>query len=70
MIQNELKMGNIYLNKKSALFQVKKKSDIEILIGIFNGKIFLNKRQDQFAKWVNYYNSKYGTNFILKGSLR
>lgn len=66
MIQNELKMGNIYLNKKSALFQVKKKSDIEILIGIFNGKIFLNKRQDQFARWVNYYNSKYGTNFILK----
>lgn len=44
MIQNELKMGNIYLNKKSALFQVKKKSDIEILIGIFNGNSLTNGR--------------------------
>jgi hypothetical protein len=41
-------MGNIYLNKNSAIFIVKANIDINTLIEIFNGNIFLRKRQIQF----------------------
>jgi hypothetical protein len=41
-------MGNVYLNKNSAIFIVKGKKDINILIEIFNGNIYLRKRQIQF----------------------
>ena len=56
LIQNELNMGNVYLQKNSATFIVKAKADINILIVIFNGNLFLHKRQQQFLKWVENYN--------------
>jgi hypothetical protein len=43
-------MGNIYINKNSAIFIVKAKQDIITLIEIFNGNIYLKKRQIQFEK--------------------
>jgi len=49
-IQNKLNMGNVYLQKNSATFVVKAKADINKLIEIFNGNIFLFKRKNQFQK--------------------
>lgn len=57
-IQTQLNMGNVYVNKKSAIYIVKAKKDINTLIEIFNGNIFLFKRQIQFANWVKNYNQK------------
>ncbi len=57
-IQTNLNMGNVFLNKKSAIFIVKSKKDIHILIEIFNGNIYLRKRQIQFENWVLNYNKK------------
>jgi hypothetical protein len=48
IIKTELNMGNVYINKNSAIFIVKAKQDISILIEIFNGNLFLKKRQEQF----------------------
>ena len=65
-IQNQLNMGNVYLNKKSATFIVKANKDVATLIEIFNGNIFLHKRQLQFSKWVYNYNIKNKTNIEIK----
>nr|YP_010218787.1 LAGLIDADG endonuclease [Morchella brunnea]UBU98594.1 LAGLIDADG endonuclease [Morchella brunnea] len=65
-IQNQLNMGNVYLNKDSATFIVKAKKDILALIAIFNGNLFLRKRQIQFEKWVINYNIKNKTNIEIK----
>jgi hypothetical protein len=43
-------MGNVYESKDSAIFIVKAKKDINTLIEIFNGNIFLKKKQVQFEK--------------------
>lgn len=57
-IKTQLNMGNVFLNKKSAIFIVKSKKDIKILIEIFNGNIYLRKRQILFEKWVLNFNNK------------
>jgi hypothetical protein len=49
-IHNQLNMGNVYFKKNSATFIIKAKKDIATLIEIFNGNIFLHKRQLQFSK--------------------
>ena len=45
-------MGSISISKKSnsALFIVKAKDNIKNLIDIFNGKIYIKKKQIQFEK--------------------
>ena len=66
-IKTELNMGNLYLNKNSVIFIVKAKQDIVTLIEIFNGNIFLRKKQEQFEKWVYNFNVKNKLNIeILK----
>ena len=69
-IQNQLNMGNVYLGNNSATFIVKAKADINILIHIFNGNLFLRKRQDQFFKWVENFNNlvlaKDNTTIVIK----
>jgi len=54
-------MGSISISKKSnsALFIVKAKDNIKNLIDIFNGKIYIKKKQIQFEKWISNYNNKY-----------
>lgn len=70
-IQTNLNMGNVFLNKKSAIFIVKSKKDIHILIEIFNGNIYLRKRQIQFENWVLNFNKKNKLNLeINKGFLK
>jgi hypothetical protein len=51
-IKNQLNMGVVYLHEKSnsAYFTVKAKKDILLLINIFNGHLFLRKKQVQFEK--------------------
>jgi hypothetical protein len=49
-IKTELNMGNIYVKKSSAILVIKAKKDLITLIEIFNGNIFLKKRQKQFEK--------------------
>ncbi len=66
LIQNQLNMGNVYFKKNSATFIIKANKDIATLIEIFNGNIFLNKRQLQFSKWVDNYNIKNKTNIEIK----
>jgi len=43
-------MGSVCISKKknSALFTIKAKKEIENLIDIFNGNIFIKKKQTQF----------------------
>jgi hypothetical protein len=47
LIKDTLKFGNIYINKNgtSCSFTVSKRTDILKLITIFNGRLFLKKRQ-------------------------
>jgi hypothetical protein len=66
IIQNELNMGNVYLKKDSAQYIVKSKRDVSTLISIFNGNLFLHKKQEQFNIWVINYNIKNKTNITLK----
>jgi hypothetical protein len=65
IIKTELNMGNVYINKNSAIFIVKAKQDISILIEIFNGNLFLKKRQEQFKNWVINFNFKNKLNIEL-----
>ena len=65
-IKTELNMGNIYINKDSAIFIIKAKQDIITLIEIFNGNLFLRKRQEQFGKWVLNFNLKNKLNIEIK----
>lgn len=67
-LQVQLNMGNIYLNKNSAIFIVKAKKDINTLIEIFNGNIFLRKRQIQFENWVFNFNKKNKFNIEIKSN--
>lgn len=67
-IQNELNMGTVYIHEKSnsAYYTIKAKKDIELLINIFNGNIFLRKKQVQIKKWVINYSKKYKLNIVIK----
>jgi hypothetical protein len=49
-IQTQLNMGSVHIskNKNSAIYTVKAKKEVENIIKIFNGNIFLRKRQTQF----------------------
>jgi hypothetical protein len=47
-IKTQLNMGSIHIGKKSCLLTIKAKKEIESLIYIFNGKIYLTKRKIQF----------------------
>lgn len=67
-IQAQLNMGNVDLNKNSAIFIVKAKKDINILIEIFNGNIYLRKRQIQFENWVLNFNKKNKLNIEIKSN--
>ena len=65
-IQAELGMGNVYINKDSAIFIVKAKGDILKLIEIFNGRIYMGKVRKRFKEWVMTYTRKYGIEVELK----
>ena len=67
-IQTQLNIGKITLNKKSdsAIFRVKSEKEIWLLIEIFNGKIFLRKKQIQFEAWCKNYSRKTKVNIELK----
>jgi hypothetical protein len=50
---------------KYSRFMVYKKSDIFVLISIFNGNIFLDKRKTQLKKWLNAMDISYiNSNFV------
>lgn len=66
IIQNELNMGQVQIKKNSAIFQVKANRDIFTLISIFNGNLFLLKRQKQFNNWLLNYNIKTKIDIIIK----
>jgi hypothetical protein len=48
-IKTKLNIGNIYIHKNSCYFIVKAKLEIGILISIFNGNLYLNKKKERFA---------------------
>jgi hypothetical protein len=64
-IKTQLNMGSIHIGKKSCLLTIKAKKEIETLINIFNGKIYLTKREIQFNKWVQNFENKYDLKFNL-----
>lgn len=64
-IQSELRMGNVYISRNSAIYIVKAKGDIFKLIEIFNGKIYLDKVRKRFEEWVKYYNLRNKTEIKL-----
>lgn len=52
-------IGSIYANPRTnkALFSVKARSHILFLIHLFNGRLFLMKKQNRFIRWVRSYNA-------------
>lgn len=68
-IKTQLNMGTVFIGKKSCLFTIKAKKEIETLISIFNGKIFLNKRRIQFQDWVKHFEKKYKKCFDISSNV-
>jgi LAGLIDADG endonuclease len=68
LIKKELNMGIVYLHNKSnsAYFRVEANKDILRLIEIFNGNLYLRKKQTQFENWVINHNERYKLNIIIK----
>ena len=64
-IKTQLNIGSVHIGKKSCLFTVKAKKEIEILIKIFNGNIYLSKRIIQFNQWVKNFEKKHGESFKI-----
>ena len=67
-LQTQLNMGNVYQNACSAYFIVKANKDINTLIHIFNGNLFLSKRQLQFKNWALNFNKKNNMDFEIKSN--
>lgn len=62
-VQKHLQFGYVYQDQNGYwIYSVKNPKHLYVLIGIFNGNLFLEKRIVQFRKWVLLYNKKYGTN--------
>jgi hypothetical protein len=64
-IKTQLNIGSVHIGKKSCFFTVKAKKEIEILIKIFNGNIYLSKRIIQFNQWVKNFEKKHGESFNI-----
>lgn len=54
-IKSELHMGSIYKRENFAIYQVRDRQNICVLISIFNNRLFLYKRKLQFDTWVKNY---------------
>jgi hypothetical protein len=67
-IKTKLNLGTITINSKSssATWRVSSEREILLLIEIFNGNIYLTKRQSQFDNWVNNYIRKTKVDIELK----
>lgn len=63
-IKSQLNMGTVHIGKKSCLLTIKAKKEVEELIHIFNGKIYLSKRRIQFANWVKNFCAAQKKHFI------
>lgn len=62
IIHNVLGIGYVKDFDKFSRFMVFKKKDINVLISIFNGNLFLNKRKVQLEKWLNITNTSISNN--------
>jgi hypothetical protein len=65
IIKKHFKFGSVFISKQGFwYYTVIAKKDLNILIHVFNGSLYLAKRIRQFEKWVLLYNKKYNTNII------
>jgi hypothetical protein len=67
-IKKQLGFGSVRVQDKlnnTHHFRVRDKDGLFKIIEIFNGRLFLKKRQMQFANWVSAYNRIYGTNILI-----
>lgn len=57
-------VGKVYLNEKNSTYMyiVTNKANLLRVIELFNGRLMLSKRQNQFKTWVGLFNKCYGTN--------
>ena len=57
-------VGKVYYNERNHTYMyiVANKASLLKVIEIFNGRLMLNKRQNQFKTWVNLFNKCHGTN--------
>lgn len=67
-IKSKLNMGSIHIGNKSCLLTIKAKKEIECLIKIFNGKLYLEKRKTQFINWAENFMNKHHTNLKIKAN--
>ena len=68
-IKEELGFGSVVKQcQKSNMHQyrVRDKENIGKIIEIFNGRLQLKKRKEQFEKWVQEYNKNYNGTIVLK----
>ena len=71
-IKKELGFGSATLQNKANKthhFRVRKKEAILKLIEIFNGNIYTNHKNIQFAKWIEAYNKIYNENIVYKKNI-
>ena len=65
-IQNKIGFGKVIkLNKNISRYVVQDKKNISILINLFNGNIVLPKTLLIYSKWVQSFNHKNNSNFII-----
>nr|ADO14979.1 putative LAGLIDADG protein [Cinachyrella sp. 3473]AEZ35211.1 putative LAGLIDADG protein [Cinachyrella sp. 1B KRC-2012] len=57
-------VGKVYLNEKNSTYMyiVTNRANLLRVIELFNGRLMLSKRQNQFKTWVSLFNKCYGTN--------
>ena len=68
-IKTQLNMGSIFIGNKSCLFTIKAHEEINTLINLFNGKIYLCKRKKQFIQWAKNFDNKYKMGFEAKAEI-
>jgi hypothetical protein len=64
-VRNVLNIGVVRNFGKFSRFMVHNKHDINILISIFNGNLFLEKRNIQLRKWLEITNTPISNNIFL-----
>ena len=61
-------VGKVYLNEKNHTYMyiVANKANLFKVIGLFNGRLILSKRQHQFKIWVSLFNRCHGADIKIK----
>lgn len=71
IIKKQLGFGSVFKATDGYWnYAVRSKKNLEFLINLFNGNLFLLKRITQFQKWVLFFNQKYNTGYQVISTAR